>query len=158
MVDDYKYKVRVRSCGLLIENNRLLLLKHQGLGTAGHLWSPPGGGVEFEESAEKALVREFLEETGLKISVDRFLFIHEHMDKELHALELFFKVSCNAGVLKLGADPETQQQMLVAVDFFTEAALENIPPANKHVMFDHFKSFNALLSLSGYFKFTRKSD
>lgn len=38
------------------------------------LWSLPGGGVEFEESLEAAVVREVFEETGFHVSVGRPLF------------------------------------------------------------------------------------
>ena len=38
-------------------------------------WKYPGGGVEPGETPERALVREFIEETGLKIGVERLLHV-----------------------------------------------------------------------------------
>ena len=48
-------KVRVRVGGILIENDQILLLKHEGVGKKEFLWSPPGGGMEFGENAEENL-------------------------------------------------------------------------------------------------------
>ena len=70
-------KVRVRVCGILHENGKILLLKHESIGPAGYLWSPPGGGVEFGESLVETLEKEFLEETNLSIKVGNYLFTNE---------------------------------------------------------------------------------
>ena len=70
----YHGKVRPRVCGILIENNSILLVKHEGLGSAGTLWIPPGGGIEFGETAQEALKREFQEEVDLQIESTKFLF------------------------------------------------------------------------------------
>ena len=61
----YGNRVRARACGICIHRGEILLVKHTGLGPEGVLWAPPGGGIEFGESAEDSLKREFKEETGL---------------------------------------------------------------------------------------------
>lgn len=54
---------RPSAYGLLIENGRILLsAQHDG-------YDFPGGGVEIDESLEEAVVREFWEETGLRVRV-----------------------------------------------------------------------------------------
>jgi 8-oxo-dGTP pyrophosphatase MutT (NUDIX family) len=40
----------------------MMLLKRDG-------YDFPGGGVEIEETVEEALIREFVEETGIKVKV-----------------------------------------------------------------------------------------
>ena len=40
-----------------------------------HPWGLPGGGLEYGESAESAIVREIYEETSLHIKIERFLFV-----------------------------------------------------------------------------------
>ena len=57
-------RLRVRACGLYIEGDSILLANHKGLNRENMFWSPPGGGVEFGESAEEAVLREFHEETS----------------------------------------------------------------------------------------------
>lgn len=56
--------------GILInEKNEILLQKRSDFNS----WGLPGGAMEFGESAEEACVREFLEETGLKVKVKSLL-------------------------------------------------------------------------------------
>jgi ADP-ribose pyrophosphatase YjhB (NUDIX family) len=40
-----------------------------------HPWGLPGGGLEYGETADEALVREMYEETNLRIEIERFLFV-----------------------------------------------------------------------------------
>lgn len=149
----YSGKVRVRVCGLLIENQKLLLLKHDGLGMDGFIWSPPGGGIDFSETAEEAIVREFHEETGLQVRVDEFLFVNEFRTEKLHAVELFFKVHRESGELKLGADPELPKQILTEIAFLSIEQLNSIGPNHLHNIFSEIEELNDLLKLSGYYKF-----
>jgi 8-oxo-dGTP diphosphatase len=74
----YGNKVRVRACGIVIRDNSLLMVNHLGL-TKGNFWCPPGGGVEFGQSVEDTLIKEFLEETGLNIRCGQFLFGCEYI-------------------------------------------------------------------------------
>ncbi|BBG25215.1 NUDIX hydrolase [Sulfuracidifex tepidarius] len=56
--------------GILIEDDKVLLIKHKKLGK----WLYPGGHVEENETPHEAAEREFLEETGLRVNVigDKF--------------------------------------------------------------------------------------
>ena len=52
--------------GLVIKNNKILLIKKKGGPYDGKL-DLPGGTIEFDESIEDALKRELLEEVGIEI-------------------------------------------------------------------------------------------
>ena len=103
----YGEKLRIRVCGILIHENKLLLVHHKSLGQTGSIMGSSGGGMEYGEDARGALKREFLEETGIGIMVERdFLFVHEYLDPPLHGIELFFfgescgrniKIRCRPG-------------------------------------------------------------
>lgn len=57
---------------ILDEDGRLCVIQ-RGKAPAQGRWSLPGGRVEAGESDEEAIVREVLEETGLRVSIDRSL-------------------------------------------------------------------------------------
>jgi 8-oxo-dGTP diphosphatase len=151
----FQGKVRVRAVGLLIEDNRLLLLKHSGLGPQGFIWSPPGGGVEFGLSAEETVIKEFREETHLKISVERFLFVNEHRDRIHHAVELFFEVRKISGTPTLGSDPEINEQILTEINYFTMEELRQLPSLAAHSILSGIDTIEDVLKLKGYYKFAQ---
>ncbi len=145
---NYGGRVRVRVCGILIQNHEILLVKHDGMGPKGELWLPPGGGVEFGEKTKDALIREFQEETGLTVDVGHLLFVNEHSVLPLHAVELFFKVTLAEGELKLGSDPEldADQQLITAVEFVSESKINAMPNENLHKVFVWLKNKEGLIS------------
>ena len=61
---------RVRVAGILIENNKILLIEH--LKKNKKYWLVPGGGVDWGESTAEALIREYKEETNLDITVEKY--------------------------------------------------------------------------------------
>ena len=57
-------KICLTAAGFLVENNKVLLVKHRKLG----IWLAPGGHIEEDEMPHKAAEREFWEETGVKVT------------------------------------------------------------------------------------------
>ena len=51
--------------GYLINDNKVLLIKHKKLG----LWLPVGGHIEKDETPDDAVLREFEEEVGLSVRI-----------------------------------------------------------------------------------------
>jgi 8-oxo-dGTP diphosphatase len=152
IVETYGNKVRVRVCGICIEDDKLLMVKHLGLGERGIFWCPPGGGLTFQESVSECLVREFLEETGLKISVERFLFAGELLAPPLHAIELFFEVQVMSGNLQQGHDPELAG-VIAETTWLNESQIREIPLGQIHRIFHHFQNFNDFFHKSEQFIF-----
>lgn len=124
----YSNKLRVRSCGILFEDDKVLLVELRSPITNEWVWMPPGGGVEFGESLEEALVREYLEETGLIISVKEQMYVNEVIDSPIHAIEFYFIVEKIGGNLSLGYDPESEenQQILRNIGFFSKKELKSM--------------------------------
>ncbi len=153
-MDIFSHKVRVRVCGIHLTQAGILLLKHDGLGPGGYIWSPPGGGVEFGESLEDALVKEFAEETGLDIIVKDYLFANEYIDSKHHAIELFFSVEHVGGNLKLGFDPELnrENQILSDIGYLNDRHIAALDVLNLHNIFRHCHPASSILELRGLFK------
>jgi 8-oxo-dGTP diphosphatase len=148
-------KVRIRVCGLCIEEEKVLLIKHKGLGKKGILWAPPGGGIEFTESAESSIIREFREETGLEIEVQKFLFIYEYIEAPLHTIELFFLVTSKGGSLRKGYDPEISDhdQILEEIKFYPITEILRSEVDLFHGIFRIIQDPLELINLNGYYKY-----
>lgn len=149
----FGHRLRLRVSGLLVEGAQILLVCHK-MNSKGHqLWSPPGGGMEYSLSAEDNLKKEFLEETGLQIHVEEFLFVHEYLSPPLHAVELFFKVKKVGGSLKAGSDPELKynEQIIEQVTFKNFEFINALPEDYKHKIFKKCNNLEKLNQLSGYF-------
>lgn len=151
----YGNRLRLRVCGICIEEDRILLVAHKGLGSKGELWIPPGGEVELGQTIPDNLEREFMEETGLEIETGPLLFVHEHLQAPFHAVEIFFKVSVKGGKLQTGYDPEfaPDQQIISAVKYLSYPEIKSLGKERVHAMLNQYNSLNELINASGYFKF-----
>ena len=135
-------RIRVRVCGVLFENGKYLMANHQGINALGDFWCGPGGGLEFGESIENALKREFLEEAGLLIEVGKFIEFIEFVKRPLHAIELFFEVKKVDGDLQLGHDPETGNDILKEVKWMDLNEISNLKKIEIHSFYHKFLERN----------------
>lgn len=96
--------IRIRVAGILVKDDQILLVRHEKNGNS--YWLLPGGGIEFGESAEEALVREFQEEVGLKIRVGKLVLVHDSIPPNRHrqVLNLYFLVTADNFNLKVTPD------------------------------------------------------
>jgi 8-oxo-dGTP diphosphatase len=152
IIETFGNRLRVRVCGLLVQEGTILLIKHTNLGEGGYLWSPPGGGLHFGESISECLQREFLEEAGLQVRIKQFLFVYEFLEPPLHAIELFFEVEQIGGVLKLGKDPEMSQesQILQEIAWVDYDFLKQEKPDCVHWAIRQAESIENLLQCKGW--------
>lgn len=95
-------KPRVRSAGILIKDDKVLLIRHQkGENT---YWLLPGGGVDYGETMEESLKREFSEECNIDVEVKDMVFISQGIapDKSRHIIHMNFAVEYIGGELRVG--------------------------------------------------------
>lgn len=150
ILNTYGNKIRVRACGICIENDKILLVKHRSITQNGFFYAPPGGGVNDAETAKSALKREFQEETALQIEVGKLLFINDFVKPPLHGIELFFEIKILNGNLQIGSDPETQTQIIEDIAWYSFEELKNIKNSEKHSFLTKIKDFDEIFKLKSY--------
>jgi len=96
--------IRIRAAGILVKDDQILLVRHEKNGKS--YWLLPGGGVDFGESVEDALVREFMEEVGLAIKVGPMVLVHDSIPPNHHrqVLNIYFMVSTDKFEIKVTPD------------------------------------------------------
>ncbi|MCB9471402.1 MAG: NUDIX hydrolase [Candidatus Obscuribacterales bacterium] len=117
---------------VLDDEGNILLVRHRK-GKKRH-WVLPGGRLEHGESFEECARREMVEETGLEVKIDRFLYISEALapDRSRHIVNIFVKATVIGGLLKCG-----EEKVLDAVDYIPVAKLETLklfPPVGKQII------------------------
>jgi 8-oxo-dGTP diphosphatase len=115
-------KPTIRVAGLLVNEGRILMVE-QGRGEERY-WLLPGGGVRFGETLSEALRREFVEELGLRVAVNRLLAIVESISPEpsyaKHVVHLVFEISAAPEL-----PPIPQDGAVLSAAFLDETQLQN---------------------------------
>ena len=124
--------------GLLVKENKILLIKKYGGPYDGKL-DLPGGTIEFNEGIEEALIREFKEEVGIDI-LDYKLFdvvstnvkwIHKNDELETKHIAILYKISNYENDIKDNIEiTEINDESMGAeyydIDLLTDDKLSNI--------------------------------
>lgn len=92
---------RLRVCGAILRDDHILMVQHRDEERT--YWTLPGGGVEANETAPQAVVREVWEETGLRATVVRHLFSEPY---SAGICECYLLTVSNDQQATLGYDPE----------------------------------------------------
>ena len=94
-------------CGMVfLDRGRILLLQRKKSPEAG-AWGIPGGKVDFLETAEQAIRREALEETGLEAGIVSLLGLSEQLfhEEQQHWLGILYLARTYSGEARL-LEPE----------------------------------------------------
>jgi ADP-ribose pyrophosphatase YjhB (NUDIX family) len=85
---------------IVIENDCLLIGQRRSGG-----WCIPCGHVEWDESIELSAIREFEEETGLKVELNGIFAVKSNFhDREHQTVGIWFRGNRKSGILDAGGD------------------------------------------------------
>lgn len=100
-------EIRIRVCLVVLRENKILLVPHYNTDKGPIQWNLPGGMVEFGENIEKAVIREFKEETGLQAEIIKLLDVSEVIipDKPWHSITISYVGKIVSGELKAEHHP-----------------------------------------------------
>lgn len=81
----------------MLLDGRVVVVRHRSGNATYHLL--PGGGVDYRETLEQALVREIREETGFDARVDELLFVNDTIDPHgsRHVVNITFRATILGG-------------------------------------------------------------
>ena len=104
----------MRSYGVLVDEGRVVLVRSSNPRHAPPLWWLPGGGVDFGESPDETVVREFAEETGLLVANPTLLGVTSDVRRRdngerIHAVRILYAVQRLGGLLRDEVDGTTDR-------------------------------------------------
>jgi ADP-ribose pyrophosphatase YjhB (NUDIX family) len=120
--------IRLAAYGIARHDEDVLLVRASSRSDLPGTWWLPGGGVEFGEHPESAVVREVAEETGLDVTVvGQPLILTDLMsvprrDLDLFSVRLCYPVAVHGGSLRDETDESTDRAA-----WLPRAAAETLP-------------------------------
>lgn len=149
---DDNHRFRLRAAAIIIENGCVLFATND----SEKYYYSIGGAIELGETAEKAILREVKEETGIAYEVDRLAFIQENFFKrddgmlkglQCHEITFYFLMK-SRGSQQLNSHSKTLNNTIEekmawlpidkldeyeAYPFFFREKLKNIPLYPEHI-------------------------
>ncbi len=112
----------MRVAALMLMDGKVVLARHRAGDAVYHLL--PGGGVDYRETIEAALLREIAEETGLQARLVRPLLINDTIDPDgaRHLVNLTFLAEVAGGTIT----DEPDDDRVEAIDLVDPADLTSL--------------------------------
>jgi ADP-ribose pyrophosphatase YjhB (NUDIX family) len=115
---------RISAGALVVEDGRLLMVRHRKPGEY-DFWVAPGGGVIGTESLAQAAEREVREETGLEVLLDELVYVEEFHSPDTRHCKFWFCASVAVGELSTHS-AEATAEFIVEAAWHTEADLKDL--------------------------------
>lgn len=123
-------KTRVAAYGIIKNRSKVLLcrLSEQVPHWQGY-WTLPGGGLDFGEDPQRAMIREVFEETGITVTTDSIATVDSQLlvsdAEDFHAIRLIYHANYISGELTFEKNGTTDQ-----CAWFTTAEIDQLKLVN----------------------------
>ena len=112
--------------GLLMYDGKVTLIQ-RGQNPGRGIWTIPSGYVEVDETLEAAIVREFIEETGLQTRPVGIFTLRDRLGSDHHNLYCVFELELVGPVAELRAEGDGDEIMAAGCfDLATIASMEHV--------------------------------
>lgn len=112
---------RLAAAGIIIDKNKILLVRYKDK-NGQTLLVGPGGGIMPEEDLIAGLKREVFEETGLSVQPSRMLFVEDLLSSKHRMIKIWFFCSIVEGVIT--QTEEARIEGIIDVNWYTKSQLE----------------------------------
>lgn len=113
---------RISAGAIIIENNRILLVRSKNAREGNYLVAP-GGGVIGDESTYEAAAREVQEETGLEVKPMKILFVEDLLSRQYRIIKIWFLCQLVGG--QLNNTLEALEEGICEVNWYSRDQLQN---------------------------------
>jgi 8-oxo-dGTP diphosphatase len=115
---------RISAGALIVQDRRILLVRHKKPGEY-DFWVAPGGGVIGAETLAEAAQREVREETGLEVLLDELVYVEEFHSPETRYCKFWFCASLATGDI-CTTSPEATAEYIVEAAWHERASLREL--------------------------------
>lgn len=106
---------QIRYQGAIIQDDKLLLIRHTEHASGRSYWVIPGGGREAGETEMACVMREMREETNLVVTVERLLVETAIPNDHTYQMRKTYLCTIVAGQASPGYEPEADAAALYAI-------------------------------------------
>ena len=136
-------RTRVAAYGLIVQEGQVLLcrLSKQVLPQWVGCWTLPGGGINFGEAPEEAVIREVEEETGLLVEPVSLAFVNstqiEKKEADFHSIRIVYHVRIVSGAIRYEENGTTDlcqwHQLPLRNDKLVDLVKASLPYLNEEI-------------------------
>ena len=124
--------IRIGVYGAVFDLDRLLLTQLRSNDADSGKWTLPGGGMDFGETPQETLEREFYEETGLTPRIGGVLDVISYVSRsQIHVIQMIYEVEAEGEPRVIEVDGST-----VDVRWIPTSSIGSLPtvPLVDHLM------------------------